>query len=320
MKKGVFAVLFISLLILTLLPLGLAAVGIGGACDGTTKICGVGLVCENGVCTPRTAADTTNPTTTTATPITATSIYKFFSDNALIKILIGEVTQEGAMLSKFLLALLMFILIFAIAGEIPIFQPHRYLAIAFSAILTVLGIRLIPDDWATFLFLPTSAFILAISLGIQFVAIGFINYRTLINYPIIRKFVWILWAVILAGFLLWYSGIINWVALNFLGLAFPTSVQEMPLGVKYIYGAAIIIALLMLKYDKKASLKLLDLELKAGTEQYGHWSITKLDLEIRETQSLMNKTETEDERKMLANRLKHLIVARNELMLLASRA
>jgi hypothetical protein len=145
------------------------------------------------------------------------------------------------LLIKFLIGLLFVLMIYAILTSLEFFMGKKGIAAIIATIVVLVGIRFVSGEVLMGLFLPTSAYILAGSLVLQFVLILYINISIFKGAGIITRMLWYVWAAALLYLLVKY-GIWNFIDdTTFLGITKPAYV--LPRGALFLYGVAIFVAL-----------------------------------------------------------------------------
>jgi len=128
-------------------------------------------------------------------------------NHPIIKFLLGDIKGTfGETLAIKSIMILIIALVFAVVlDSIDLFKNHKGIAwiIAFS--LAILGGKFIPAQTLVGLLLPTTAEILAVSLGLQFFLILGLNYKLFHGVGMLRRMVWFVWAAALFIFLVKYG-------------------------------------------------------------------------------------------------------------------
>lgn len=93
---------------------------------------------------------------------------------------------------KILAFVLMFVIIFGTFNSINLFNSHKgtgqLLNITIGIIVSVIGVRFLPDGMLASLTAPSSALVATIIVGAPFIAMFFITMK--LHKPAVRKFVW----------------------------------------------------------------------------------------------------------------------------------
>lgn len=166
-----------------------------------------------------------------------------------------EAGKGSELVTKVLVGVLFILLFYSVLSGI--FLHQKWIALAVSIIVTYLGLRFVPADSLQALFLPTSAFILAGSLVLQFALILYVNstiFGSGKRVSILRTMMWYLWGF--GMIYLWfnfglYSLLQNWGVVDGTGPLVWGSIQivgpptiAIPPFATYMYLVAIFAALL----------------------------------------------------------------------------
>lgn len=128
-------------------------------------------------------------------------------DNPLLNFLLGDIEGGlGEVLAiKAMVVLIVALLIAAVLSTIDIFKQQKWIAWVIAFSMSIIGAKFISAQTLASLFLPTAAEIIALSLGLQFIAIVVLNYKLFHGVGMVRRIVWWVWAAALLIFLVKYG-------------------------------------------------------------------------------------------------------------------
>ena len=115
--------------------------------------------------------------------------------------LISPGAGSGYGFVKFVVGFIMLLLFSAALMNVQLFQGRAWMAWVISLALVILGMRYIDGRLLESLFYPTAAYILALTLVLQFAVIIFINHSLFGSTGILHRMIWWVWAVALIGLL-----------------------------------------------------------------------------------------------------------------------
>ncbi|MEM3112920.1 MAG: hypothetical protein QXI33_00655 [Candidatus Pacearchaeota archaeon] len=120
--------------------------------------------------------------------------------NPLFSTLLGNVGAGGDLFTKVLIFFLVVIVTIAVLDNVDFFNGRIWLQIGVGSIISILGIRFIPNDMIQSIILPSGAYVAALTMIIPLALYFYVMEKFIPNF-IIRRIGWILFAV--AAVILW---------------------------------------------------------------------------------------------------------------------
>ena len=111
--------------------------------------------------------------------------------------LFGDVQAGSDLFVKTLIFLLVLLVVSSVLQTIDFFQDRYWIQFFIGAIISILGIRFLPQDFIESITLPSSAFVAAVAIGFPLVLYGFLMERLFKDKPHIRRAGWVLFGVII---------------------------------------------------------------------------------------------------------------------------
>ena len=113
--------------------------------------------------------------------------------------LLGATNTTGDLFVKILAFLLVTFIVYGVLSTVNIFGEDRgWLNVIIGAIIAIIGIRFIPDDFLTQMALPSSAFVALIVMGLPFILLFFLIQKL---PSLVRRAIWAVYAALI--FFMW---------------------------------------------------------------------------------------------------------------------
>ncbi len=149
------------------------------------------------------AADTPAATTSTKTftqnivsLITSMVDIATQAGKPLFSALLGSVNSGGDLFAKVLIFLLVLLIVVAVLDTVELFSNNIWLQYGIGVIISILGVRFLPNDMIQAIAFPSSVFVATIAIGLPFVLFGVALYK-IIDNTYIRRAGWTLFIVVL---------------------------------------------------------------------------------------------------------------------------
>jgi HAMP domain-containing protein len=111
--------------------------------------------------------------------------------------LLGDVEDGGDLFAKVLLFALVMLVVVAALEQIEIFSSNDWIKYSIGIIISIIGIRFLPNDMIEAMTLPSSALVAAISIGLPFIIYAYVLQKTLVRRPNLRRSAWVLFATVI---------------------------------------------------------------------------------------------------------------------------
>jgi len=159
----------------------------------------------------------------------------------------GQEAIQKAFIFKVVFMLILFFIIFSSLRESHLFNRNKIIAFIVSLLVTAIGSKFIKTEFIIEVFLPTGAFLSALSLVFQMFIIYEINTRVFKDNLFFSWLIWSLWGVFSICLIIYYSNTLFGIPLEtlrgFLGLDKPpffisttTQLAYLALGILSILG------------------------------------------------------------------------------------
>lgn len=120
----------------------------------------------------------------------------------LFRALIGDTGISGAdLFVKVLIALLVILIVMAVLDTVDFFGGRPWFQFGIGAIISILGVRFIPNDMIAAIAFPSSVFVASIAIGLPFLLYGVVLHKS-ISSPPLRRVGWALFATVVV--VLWF--------------------------------------------------------------------------------------------------------------------
>ncbi len=119
----------------------------------------------------------------------------------LFSALLGDVAQGSDLFVKTLIFLLVVLVTVAVLEQVSFFSARPWMQFGVGGIVSILGIRFIPNDMITAIAFPSSVFVASIAIGLPFLLYGIVLHNSIKN-TYLRRVGWTLFATMVV--VLWF--------------------------------------------------------------------------------------------------------------------